>query len=90
MSLICVKDPDSTLDYYVQWGNWLSENDDLEESEWIVPGALTIVAEAYTTREAVVWVSGGEVGQQHSMVNRIVTDDGRVDDRTIVLIIEDK
>ena len=79
------KDPDATLDYTVDWSAWLATGDIIVSSDWVVPSGLTEVTDAHTQTSATVWLSGGVEGAEYLVTNRVTTDDGRIDDRTIVV-----
>ena len=36
-----IKDPDATLDYTVEWGEWLGDGDTVSTATWTVPDDLT-------------------------------------------------
>ncbi|MEM1142738.1 MAG: hypothetical protein AAGI88_09155 [Pseudomonadota bacterium] len=85
-----IKDPDATLDYQMDWSDWLAESDLIATSEWIVPAALAVVSESQSENTATVLLSGGLTGQTYVVVNRIVTDAGLTDDRSIEFLILDR
>ncbi len=78
-----IKDPDATLDYTVDWTDWLMADDEIQSASWVTPAGLTVESESHTTTAATVWLSGGQAGSEYAVVSRIVTADGREDDRTI-------
>jgi hypothetical protein len=84
-----VKDPDATLDYKVDWTLWL-DGDYITTSTWDVPAGLTEEAKVNDTTSATVWLSGGTFGQRYEVINRIITNAGRTDDRTIIIRIRNK
>lgn len=79
------KDPDATLDYMVDWSSWMVSGDSIVSSTWIVPVGIVKASDSYTSTTATVWLSGGAVGSEYSVTNRVVTTQGRIDDRTIVI-----
>ena len=83
------KDPDATLDYEVDWTDWLN-GDTITASAFTVPTGITLVTQLRTDSKAVVWLSGGTVGSKYDVVNRITTAGGRTDDRTIRIVIQQK
>jgi hypothetical protein len=83
------KDPDAKLDYAIDWTAWL-DDDAIDVSEWIVPDELTKEDEDATTTRGIIWLSGGEVGQELRVTNRITTAGGRIDDRSFTLQIEER
>lgn len=92
-----IKDPDAVLDYSIQWRNWLTDNDKIVSSEWLTPfptteSPLEIVSgseehDGYTTT---VKLSGGKKGYTYGVTNRITTEGGLVDDRTLTIQIKEK
>jgi len=83
------KDPDSKLDYEINWVLWL-DGDTISESSWEVPSGLTGSDESNTTNSATIFISGGSVGKTYDVVNSIVTTIGREVDRTIKIKIEER
>ena len=85
------KDPDATLDYVLDWTEWLGAfGDTIATSSWTVPDGLVKVTESNTSVLATVWLSGGTDGQAYSVTNRITTVGGRADDRTIKIKVRNK
>ena len=85
------KDPQAVLDYAIDWTKWLDEvGDSIETSTWIVPTGLTKVTETNTTKLATVWLSGGTVGENYTVTNRITTVGGRADDRSITIRVRER
>lgn len=83
------KDPDATLDYEVDWSDWLGE-DTISSVAWTAPAGLTQESSENTTTTATIWLSGGTAGAYYSVVCRVTTVAGRIDDRTIVIRVADK
>lgn len=89
------KDPDAVLDYAVDWGAapWLADGDTITSSVWIVPateGGLVSVNETTTTTKTTIWLSGGVLAAQYDVVNRITTNQGRTEDRTLHFTIQQR
>lgn len=84
-----LKDPNAVLDYQIDWSKWLSD-DTISTSTWIVPDGITKDSDLSTTTLATIWLSGGTAGEKYPVVNRIVTSDGRTEDRTIWIICIDR
>lgn len=84
------KDPDSTLDYQFDWGEWLG-TDTITSSVFTVdPNTITIQTTTNTTTTATLWLSGGIVGTVYKIKNRITTVAGRIDERTVRLKIKER
>lgn len=78
------KDPDATLDFAVDWTDWLN-GDTIVSSVWIAASGITIVRSTNTTQVATVWLSGGSNSADYIVTNRITTAAGRIDDRSFKL-----
>ena len=85
------KDPDATLDYKLDWSNWLATGESIATATVTVTGA-TLVSNSNTTTTVTAWVSGGTVGEQVRIQYRITTNNStpRIDDRTLILRVADR
>lgn len=82
-----LKDPNATLDYSVDWADWL-DGDSISTSAWVVDSGITVAvspAASNTADTATVWLSGGTLGESYTITNRITTAAGRIADRSIVI-----
>lgn len=79
------KDPDGSEIYGLDWSDFLGA-DTIASSDWTVPTGLTENAATNDTTSTQIRVSGGTVGTQYQLVNRITTDAGATYDRTVLLI----
>ncbi len=89
MPTLFVKDPDSVLDYVVDWSDWLGE-DTISSSDWTVPTGLTEDSASETTTTATIWLSGGVAGVTYTVTNHIVTAAGREEDQSITIPCKQK
>lgn len=83
------KDPDAVLDYSLDWTAWL-DDDTIEDSSFTVPSGITKQSETFDDTTTTVWLSGGTAGQIYTVINRIRTLGGRIDDRTIQIRVTEK
>ncbi len=82
------KDPDATLDYTVDWSEYLLPIEDtIATVTWVPDAGLTVVSQSNTTTTATAFVSGGTAGETLTLTCRITTAGGRTDDRSINLTI---
>lgn len=88
--MLFVKDPNARLDYAVDWSGWLAENETIQSSAWIVPPGITSDDDDSTTTSATVWLLGGTAGESYQVTNRITTNQARIDDRTIQIVVRDR
>ena len=90
-----LKDPDAVLDYTIDWGaEYLAPGELLATSEWSVEpgeaGGVNVVGSDFDATRTTVKAAGGIAGRLYSIVNRITTAAGRIDDRSILLRVENR
>lgn len=87
-----LKDPDSTLDYSIDWGSRYLGQDALGDSSWEVspvePGGLAIAGTEFDLTTARVKAGGGVPGHVYTLVNKVVLVSGLNDRRSITLRVE--
>ena len=91
MTPVFVKDPDARMDYAVDWGPFLASTpgDAILTATWVdVPDELTVSDEGYDLGLHVAFVSGGQPMHTYRLTSRITTEQGRVQDDTLVLFIQ--
>jgi len=88
-----VKDPDSKLDYMVDWSKWLG-SDTISTSVWLFDPTteLTNTSPSIDTaaKRTSVFLAGGTVGTTYRVTNRITTAAGRIVDRSFNLLIAER
>jgi hypothetical protein len=88
------KDPDEVLDYAIDWSPRLVQpngmTDQIDTSTWILPSGITQTSASISGQLAVVWLSGGSLGDTYTITNRIVTVGGRTMDQSVRLRIKAK
>lgn len=91
MALV-LKDPQSALDYSVDWGQRYLTGEVLTESLWsVVPvesGGVTIDGSRFDNLSTTVNVSGGQPGKVYRLLNQVATSQGRQDSRSILVRVE--
>ncbi len=85
-----VKDPNSVLDFSLDWSVWLQDSETITTSVWLPDEGITTATPSVVGERTVVWLSGGEVGQTYRVTNRITTSAGRIDDRTLLVRIRER
>lgn len=83
------KDPDEVLDYELDWEPRLGD-DTLATVTWTVPAGLTKTDEDISGAIAVLWLSGGTVGESYTIACRAVTAGGRTYDETLRLAVRSR
>lgn len=86
-----IKDPNATLDYRVDWSQWLSDGETITSSTWLItPDGLTEVTTDHDATSATVWLSGGTAHERYWVTNRITTSAGRTDQRTLPMNLQNR
>jgi len=91
---IYLKDPASSVDYSVDWGEWLAASEAIVSTTWSIDPAgasaplLGVETVSETTRS--VFVSGGTLGERYRLSCRIQTDGGRTADRSLIIRIAER
>jgi hypothetical protein len=91
-----VKDPQATLDYSIDWSEWIANNDNIDSSEWFISeidddaDPLIEVSNFNTSLIATIIVSGGTAGNIYTLTNRITTDNELVDERFFRIVVKEK
>lgn len=84
------KDPNATLDFTVDWSEWLTAvGDAIASVEWFTTGGVVVESSEFTVNSATAFVSGGVVGEPAKLTCRITTSNvpPRIDDRTLSIKI---
>lgn len=87
-----LKDCDSVLDYGFDWSEGAGEAG-IAESWWTAEpadGALAIVEMRIEERTAFADISGGRAGCVYRISNRVTFTDGRIDERSLALRVEER
>jgi len=93
MTFEAKKDPDSTVDFTINWILTLAESspaDTISTSSWTANHAMTVASDSNTTTTTTVWVSGGTRRKYVDLINTVATAAGRTYQRTITVKIQDK
>lgn len=91
--LVWEKDPDSVLDYSLDWSDWLAEIPDDAITNMSVALSSGLSVPAYGVVNGgltAIMAAAGVVGVMEQATIHIVTDAGRVDERTIQLLIRQR
>ena len=85
------QDPNSTLDYRVDWTSWL-DGDTIYTGAFSATPALPNVIQSSTTSSTVgtVWLSGLILGVTYVINHQIITTLGRTDERSFIVTAVDQ
>ncbi len=93
MSLF-VKDPDSRIDYRIDWGAAYLGDTLIVASSWSVSpvrdGGLAVVATSQDGRSASATLTGGVVGASYALINRVTLSNGEIDERSVAVRVEQR
>jgi hypothetical protein len=88
-----LKDPQSRVDYSIDWTGYL-DGQAIESSSWsIVPeesGGLTVDEQSRDLVRTAATIAGGQTGRVYSVSNKVILSDGRSDERSITLRVEQR
>ena len=85
-----IKDPDAVLDHAWDWQDWLAEDETIVDHDIIVAsGQVTIDSSSEDDGVVTAWLSNAEP-RTVRVTCRITTSQGRTDDRTITLRVQDR
>ena len=85
-----IKDPDAVLDHAWDWSAWLADDETIVTHDIIVTsGQVTIDSSSEQDGVVTAWLSGAEP-RTVRVTCRVTTSQGRVDDRTITLRVQDR
>lgn len=89
-----LKDPAARLDYGIDWSEQLPTGVAIVASSWVVdpdePGGVRVVAHRREGATCVAWLEGGTAGRAYRVVNRVELSDGAVDERSLVVRVEQR
>lgn len=89
MAVAFRKDPDARLDYAIDWSQWLEDGDAITAATWQLSTGITQATPepSIDGGKTVIWLSGGTDGVSYPITCRVTTTQGRVDERTIVILV---
>lgn len=85
------KDPNAVKRYFVDWRKYMTDiGETLTGSTWVVPVGITKVSDSYATSGLVqIVLSGGTLGTQYTLVNRVTTATQTLDQTLIIDCVEE-
>jgi hypothetical protein len=93
MSLV-IKDPGARVDYAFDWSDAYPGGPVIVASGWTVVPAVadgvTVAAESRDLLRCAATLAGGVAGDVYRVTNRVTLSDGQIDERSIVLRVEER
>jgi len=90
MTTTYIKDPSAVLDYVWDWTDWLATGETISSAVFTLTTGLTKDSQAIVAGRVTAWISGGTADYRYSVACKITTSVGRVDERTILIDVEDR
>lgn len=86
------KDPQAVLDYRFDWTPWLATPETISTHVVTVPSGLTLESSAQTdsNKSVTAWLSGGVAGKSYRVTCRVVTSQGRTDERSAIINVVER
>lgn len=84
------KDPNSTLDYLVDWSAWLQLSEVITDHEVVTQGSVVVDSSTNDNTSVTVWISGGQIGEYTQVTTRVTTNQGRTEDKTFRLVVKER
>lgn len=89
-----LKDPGASIDYAVEWGAGYLGAQTIAASQWSVepdePAGVHVGATLAAPTRTGATLNGGVPGQVYRVRNRVTLSDGRIDERSIALRVEQR
>ena len=93
MSLF-LKDPGASLDWTVDWASGYLDGQTITDSQWsALPdenGGIAIAATMTQPTRTAATLTGGMPGHVYRVSNRVTLSDGRIDERTLTIRVEER
>jgi len=84
------KDPNSVLDFLVDWFAWLQVSEVITDHIVTITGSVVEDSSDHDNSTVTVWLSGGEVGEFTLVTVRVTTNQGRTEDKSFRLVIKER
>jgi hypothetical protein len=89
---LLLKDPDSVLDYAIDWGADYLVDDTIVDSSWTVEpdetAGVQVQASAFDSTIATLTAAGGVPGHIYQLINHVELASGLTDSRSVTLRVE--
>ena len=84
------KNPGETLDYTIDWSEWLTGAETISTSTWAVDTGITTSSPTNSTTITTVWLSGGTLNNIYTVKNTIATSAARTAVRTFYVKVTER
>ena len=88
---IFLKDPAAMIDYAVDWQAAYLAGATVADSSWtVVPDGLVVMAARHDAGRSTATLGGGDRGCVYRLTNHVTFSDGRSDERSLDVRVEDR
>jgi hypothetical protein len=84
------KDPQARLDYKFDWSAWLGADTISNATFAVGAGSVSIDATSRDDTSATVWLTGGTHGESVLVTCHITTSVNRQDDRSFIVVVQNR
>lgn len=92
--MLVIKDPGARVDYAFDWGDAYLDGQVIVAADWtvdpVVAGGVTIAAQSHDLLRCAATLAGGAAGALYRVTNRVTLSDGQIDERSIMLRVEER
>ncbi len=92
--MLYLKDPDARIDYAIDWGPAYLDGQVIAASNWAVEpaegGGIAIDSASHDLQRTAVTLTGGVPGHVYRIGNRVTLSDGRSDERSLNVRVEQR
>lgn len=89
-----LKDPGGRIDYAIDWAIGYLGGGTIIASTWTVEpaeeGGIVVAQMGFDPGRSVAVIEGGHPGHVYRVTNRVTTHDGREDERSLAIRVEDR
>lgn len=83
-------DPNATLDFAFDWASWLEDGETLTAETVTATAGATVINDTIDGTRVVYWLTGGQVGSDVEVTCRVTSSAGRVDERSVRVLVRDR
>lgn len=85
-----IADPEAILDYSFDWTQWLATGETIDTYTITVETGITLVSDAESDGVVTVWLTSGTVGQRYRIECLVNTSEGRTDERSFYVKVQNR
>lgn len=92
--MLLIKDPGARIDYAFDWGDAYPDGQTIDVSSWSVEpdvaGGVAVAGHSHDLLNCTATIEGGVAGGLYRVTNRVTLSDGQIDERSIMLRVEER